>query len=102
MTDANDDVFVIELTYEADLAAINAAIPDHLAYLDRGYADGVFLMSGRKVPRTGGVILARGISLEEIRARAATDPFVARGLARMSVTRFQPNRSSSSLASTNW
>lgn len=39
---------------------------EYAAFLDRYCADGTFLVSGRKVPRTGGVILAcegfRGLS----------------------------------------
>lgn len=52
-----------------------------------------FLMSGRKHPRTGGIILAQDVSRDAIIARARHDPFIEIGLASMSVTEFHPNKS---------
>lgn len=69
---------MVTLTYLTDLARVDEALPDHLAWLDRQYADGVFLASGRRVPRTGGVILAGGVDRAELDRRLATDPFAAR------------------------
>jgi len=55
-------MFVIELTYKADLKEIDAHMKAHVAFLDKYYAAGNFLVSGRKVPREGGIILAVGKS----------------------------------------
>ena len=52
----------------------------HLAWVKEGYDKGWFLGSGRKTPRTGGVIFARG-DRAEIEAFCASDPFVAHGIA---------------------
>ncbi|MFA6630592.1 MAG: YciI family protein, partial [Sulfuricurvum sp.] len=54
------------------------------------YALGHFLASGRKVPRTGGVILARGASCEEIEAIVTLDPFYRHGVAEYEITEFSP------------
>jgi uncharacterized protein YciI len=59
-----------------------------MAYLRKEYAAGRFLMSGRKVPRTGGIILALGESREQVEALVKQDPFVARGLADFRVIEF--------------
>lgn len=83
---------IIVLTYTADLGEINAAIGDHAAWLERNYADRVFLASGRRVPRTGGVILAADVPLEDLHRRLAEDPFSERGLASYSVTTFVPSK----------
>jgi len=61
-------MFVIELTYKADLAEIDASMGPHMAFLKKHYAAGTFLVSGRKVPRDGGIILAVGESREQIEA----------------------------------
>ena len=53
-------MFLIELTYTSDLAAIDAAMKAHVAFLNKHYASGHFLVSGRKIPREGGIILAVG------------------------------------------
>ncbi|WP_405008064.1 YciI family protein [Kitasatospora purpeofusca] len=81
-------MFVLELTYTVPLDRIDARLPDHVAWLDRHYADGTFLASGRKVPRDGGIILAVGEDRAVIEALVRTDPFSVEGLAAYTVTEF--------------
>jgi uncharacterized protein YciI len=85
-------LFIIELTYTAPLADIDAAMPAHMRFLKKHYAAGDFLVSGRKIPRDGGVILAVGDSREAIEAIAREDPFVARGLAGVRVVAFRASQ----------
>jgi uncharacterized protein YciI len=82
-------VFIIELSYKADLAAIDGAMRTHMAYLRKHYAAGTFVLSGRKVPRDGGIILAVGKTREEIEALAKEDPFCKLGLADFRVIEFR-------------
>jgi uncharacterized protein YciI len=72
---------IVTLTYVADLAEIDASLRDHVAWLDENHSDGVFLASGRQEPRLGGVILADGITRDELDGRLALDPLNQRGLA---------------------
>ena len=51
-------MFIVELTYKAELSEIDALMREHMAFVKKYYAAGVFLASGRKVPREGGIILA--------------------------------------------
>jgi uncharacterized protein YciI len=85
-------LFVIELIYTVDLAKIDAAMTAHMRFLHKYYASGHFLVSGRKIPRDGGVILARGTSREEIEAIVRDDPFCARGLAEARIVQFRPSQ----------
>ena len=82
-------VFVIELTYKAELTAIDAAMGPHMEYLKKYYTAGTFVMSGRKIPRDGGVILAVGESRERVEAIAREDPFHTRGLSDFRVVEFR-------------
>ena len=82
-------MFVVELIYKAPLAEIDAAMRAHMAFLRKHYADGHFLVSGRKIPRDGGIILAVGKDRAEIEALMQADPFVARGLAEIRVVEFR-------------
>lgn len=91
-------MFVVLLRYLVPLEKIEALLPEHVAFLDRHYADGTFLVSGRKVPRTGGVILARGESEESLRRILAEDPFSREGAATYDVVQFQPTRTAEGLA----
>ena len=82
-------MFVIELEYIADLTEIDARMPEHVAWLKKHYTAGRFLVSGRKVPRDGGIILAVGASRNEIEGLVQEDPFISHGLARFRVIEFR-------------
>jgi uncharacterized protein YciI len=82
--------FVVSLHYSAPLAAIDAAMRAHVAFLEKQRKAGVFIAWGRKVPRTGGIILACGESRAAIERIMKDDPFVARRLADVEVTEFLP------------
>jgi uncharacterized protein YciI len=85
-------MFVIELVYKADLADIDAHMAAHVRFLKRYYAAGNFLVSGRKIPRDGGIILAVGTSREQIEAIVAEDPFCAHGLADFRIIEFRASQ----------
>jgi len=85
-------MFVIELIYKAPLAEIDGSMRAHMKFLKKYYAAGNFLVSGRKIPRDGGIILAVGESRERIEAIAREDPFFARGLAEFRVIEFRASQ----------
>jgi uncharacterized protein YciI len=85
-------MFVIELSYKVPLAEIDAAMKPHMAFLRKHYADGTFLISGRKVPRDGGVILALCESREKLEAIMREDPFCSRGLAEFRLIEFRASQ----------
>ena len=82
-------MFVVVLTYRRPLAEIDRRMRAHVAFLEEGYRAGLFLASGRQVPRKGGVILARAPSLEELARIIEHDPFVAEGLASFEIVEFR-------------
>jgi len=90
-------MFVIELIYKAELSEIDRNMRAHMAFLKRNYAAGRFLISGRKVPREGGIILALGESREQIEAIVREDPFVSRGLADFRVIEFRESQRAPSI-----
>jgi uncharacterized protein YciI len=85
-------MFVIELVYKADLKEIDAQMRSHMAFLKKHYATGTFLISGRKIPRDGGIILAVGKSRDEIEAVMREDPFCKHGLADFRVIEFRASQ----------
>ena len=91
-------MFVLDVTYNAPLDRIDAALPAHAAWLEEQYAAGVFLASGRKVPRIGGVILADGPDRAAIEALVQTVPFWRDGLASYAITEFLPTKTGPALA----
>jgi len=85
-------MFLIELTYKAAVAEIDRHMKAHVAFLNQHYAAGRFVVSGRKIPREGGIIVAIGGTREEIEALMREDPFVARGLAEVRVVEFRASQ----------
>jgi uncharacterized protein YciI len=85
-------MFVIELVYKADLAEIDAHMRAHVRFLNTYYASGNFLVSGRKIPRDGGIILAVGDSREQVEAIVKEDPFHAHGLAEFRIIEFRASQ----------
>jgi uncharacterized protein YciI len=83
-----EPMFLVELNYVKPLNEVDKHLGDHRAYLAASYANGTFLVSGPKEPRTGGVILASASSREELLATLAADPFQVHGIAEYQVTEF--------------
>jgi uncharacterized protein YciI len=66
-------------------------IAAHRRFLQEGYDKGRFLMSGPSVPPTGGVLVARAESLEELNEFLAEEPFCKAKLMRFSkIIEFDP------------
>jgi len=85
-------MFVIELVYKADLSQIDAHMKAHVAFLKKYYAAGNFLVSGRKIPRDGGIILAVGKSKEQLETIVKEDPFYQQGLADFRIIEFRASQ----------
>ena len=85
-------MFVIELIYKVDLARIDAHMAAHVRFLKKYYAAGHFLVSGRKIPRDGGIILAVGESRSQIESIVAEDPFHTHGLADFRIIEFRASQ----------
>ena len=85
-------MFVIELIYKVPLAQIDAHMGAHVKFLKKYYASGNFLVSGRKIPRDGGIILASGTSRAQIEAIIREDPFHVRGLADFRIIEFRASQ----------
>jgi uncharacterized protein YciI len=85
-------MFVIELNYTASLEEIDAHMAAHVGFLKKYYASGHFLVSGRKVPRDGGIIIAVTDDREEIEAIMKEDPFCAHGLATVRIIQFRASQ----------
>jgi len=85
-------MFVIELTYTAPLAAVDAHMSAHMAFLRKYYSAGNFLVSGRQMPRKGGIILAVAESRDRVETIMEEDPFVANGLAKIRIIEFRASQ----------
>ncbi|HET8611274.1 MAG TPA: YciI family protein [Sphingomonas sp.] len=78
-------VFLISLTYKKSLEEVDRLLDAHIAWLKQGYAEGLLLASGRKQPRTGGMLIACG-ARDAVEALLADDPFRREGIADYAIT----------------
>jgi len=86
-------MFIISLNYIVPLEELDRHMDAHVQYLKKYYAADVFIMSGRKVPRTGGVIIAQADSKEILEKIIAEDPFHKHKLAEFEITEFLASQS---------
>lgn len=83
-----ESLFIIDLSYKAPLEKLDEAMKAHVKFLDEHYESGHFIASGRKVPRTGGIILATAVSKTEVESWMKSDPFYKLDLTDFIVTEF--------------
>lgn len=81
-------MFIIDLNYIVPLEELDKYILAHVDYLDKYYNLNIFVTSGRKAPRTGGIILANASSKEEVEKIITEDPFYIHQLADIKITEF--------------
>jgi uncharacterized protein YciI len=91
-------MFILELTYIVPLERVDELLADHVAWLDTHYEAGVFIASGRKQPRDGGVILAVADDRAAIDRIVATDPFHVNDFATYRITEFLATKVAPELA----
>ena len=82
-------VFIVDLHYIVPLSEVDAHVPGHRDFLNQSYDAGLFLMSGAKVPRTGGMIIAVAENRTILEEHLTKDPFHAESIAKYTITEFQ-------------
>lgn len=92
-------MFIVSLTYISEISQIDKYLEAHIEYLDKNYDKGVFIASGRKVPRSGGVILATATSRSELEEVLNDDPFKIHNLADYELIEFVPTKSAPEFSS---
>ncbi|HEY4074321.1 MAG TPA: YciI family protein [Herbaspirillum sp.] len=84
-------MFIISFTYTKSASEIDPLLTAHRQYLQEHFASGVFLMSGRKVPRSGGIILTDAIDRVDLEAIMQEDPYFIGDVATYEITEFVPS-----------
>lgn len=82
--------FLIEITYTVPFSTLEAVVPEHRAFLQMGYDQGWLLLSGPMNPRTGGIVIARAPSQEDLQYFFSGDPYALRGFASYRFVEFDP------------
>ena len=85
-------MYIALLSYIRPLEEVDALMSAHRDYLNQQYAAGVFVASGRREPRTGGVILIREHPRALVTEILEQDPFHKAGVARYELLEFTPSQ----------
>jgi len=90
-------MYIVALTYITELDKVEKHLAAHISYLEKYYALGKFIVSGRKVPRTGGIILVNVANRGELDKILQEDPFYQAQLTEFSITEFIPTMTAAGL-----
>jgi uncharacterized protein YciI len=90
-------VFVLIARYTRPAEEVDRMLDDHKAWIMRNSEAGRILLTARQVPLTGGLILARGDSVEQMWEMIREDPFHRSGAAEYEVLEYQPVRAAPGL-----
>jgi uncharacterized protein YciI len=91
-------IFIVELTYIVPLETLEPLLAGHRQFLQAGYDSKRLLLSGPQNPRTGGIVVARSESIEEIQRTFAADPFFSKNAATYRFVEFTPTKFAPCLA----
>ena len=85
-------MFLVLLTYIKPLEEVEKLLDEHVQFLDKYYSQEKFIFSGRRNPRTGGVILMKVDSEAEARQIINEDPFHQHKIAEYDVIEFMATK----------
>ena len=83
-------MFLVTLTYKQPMDIVEQHVAAHRAYLEQGYQQDQFIVSGPKHPRTGGIILSQLTDRAQLQKIIEQDPFYIHGVADFDIVEFAP------------
>lgn len=90
--------YVIESQFQQPFASFGAAVPEHRAWLQHWYEQGVLLCSGPKSDKSGGILIGRSEDSAPLQALIAGDPYRRAGLASYRIQEFDAVQQAALLA----
>ncbi len=83
-------MFIVQLDYKTSLVEVDKYLQAHREFLDYYYQQGLFLISGPRKPRTGGIIIAMTKDRDYLEAILKEDPYHKADIADYSILEFIP------------
>ena len=91
-------MFIVTLKFSDNKVKAGQFMECHKEWLNRGFDDGVFLLTGSLQPNSGGGIVAHNTSLPDLQNRVNHDPFVAENIVSAEILEITPARTDERLA----
>lgn len=83
-------MFMIRVTYTKPIEVIEKHVAAHRAFLDEGYQNDYFVVSGPQNPRVGGIIISQLKNRDQLEAILKNDPYLLNDVAEYEVVEFEP------------
>ena len=91
-------MFIVLLSYKKGISEVEKFIEPHIQLLNKYYAEKKIVSSGRKNPRTGGIIVFRNVNQTEVMEFIKQDPFCQNEIADYDITEVIPTKYDESFA----
>ncbi|TCP25598.1 uncharacterized protein YciI [Scopulibacillus darangshiensis] len=85
-------MFIVLLKYIKPLSAVDEFIQEHTEFLDKHYKRKEIVFSGRREPRTGGIMLVNLNDADAVKEMIAEDPFYKNDIAEYDIIKFTPTK----------
>jgi hypothetical protein len=85
-------MFIVLLKLSDNKGRAGQFMEGHNAWIERGFDDGVFLLTGSLQPGLGGGILAHNTSLLDLKERVSGDPFIIENVVSAEILEIAPGR----------
>ncbi|MDR6566276.1 MULTISPECIES: YciI family protein [Chitinophaga] len=85
------------LQYIRPVAAVEHYMEAHTAFLQKHFDSGRFILSGRRKPKSGSVILCNAASRREVEEIMSEDPLERFQLALYEIIEFEPTKYANTL-----
>lgn len=90
-------MFIVLLKFSDNKGNAGQFMEGHKEWIERGFDDGVFLLTGSLQPNLGGGIVAHNTSLSDLQSRVNTDPFVAEKVVKAEILEITPSKADARL-----
>lgn len=85
-------MYIVMLTFAKQKAKAKEYIAAHNAWLEQGFAEGVFLLAGSLEAQRGGMVIAHNTTRAALEARVAQDPFVIHSVVEADILHVTPSK----------
>jgi len=85
-------MFIVRLKFSNNKGQASQFMQGHNEWIQRGFDDGVFLLTGSLQDNLGGGIVAHNTSLSDLQSRVNDDPFVAENVVSAEIIEITPSK----------
>ncbi len=85
-------MFLVLLKFSDNKSQASAFMDGHNQWLERGFAEGVFVMAGSLASGQGGTVLVHDKSRDVVEQRVNEDPFVIENIVAAEIIEIEPKR----------